>query len=281
LSEMGKLGNKAKMDLKRSKAMMDYTKMQKHLEHPDTKHFLSWDDSTDFTKYSSFMEKSAVLGFKGLTGNTGPIKALLRDLKSKNIPVTRVKPEAVAARSPLTEHLPVGGSIYSRGSWSDAIDGFRGAELKIGKGLPRKNYEFKELPDGTFQTKTWDNIKGGTNPSPIASLFHEAGHDMHYRVARKLNFANNNKHLGHYGTHSTYTDDLLKEIGANNSALQFLRRNNASPQAMAYYKGARTPSFKTYLDAIPADYSHSIVDKVRSLAPGGYTKDLIMRSVLP
>jgi hypothetical protein len=279
LSEMGKLGNKAKMGLKKSKAITDAFNMQKHLEHPDTKHLLSWDDSPDLTKYSSFMEKAAVLGFKALTGNTGPIKALLRDLKSKNIPITRVKPEAIQARKPLTDHLPTGASGYSRGSWNDDINGFRGAELLVQKGLPRTNYGFRQLPDGTFQAKHTEGIRGGTNPSPIASLLHEAGHDMHYRVARKIGLGD--KHLGRYQTGSGYADDLLKEIGANNAALQFLKRHNAAPEAMAYYKGARIPSFKTYLHSVPEEYSHSIVDKVRSLAPNGFTQDLSMRSLLP
>jgi hypothetical protein len=41
LSALGKLGNKAKLDSKKSKAITDAFNMQKHLEHPDTKHFLS------------------------------------------------------------------------------------------------------------------------------------------------------------------------------------------------------------------------------------------------
>jgi hypothetical protein len=279
LSELGKLGNKAKMELKKSKAITDAFNMQKHLEHPDTKHLLSWDDSPDLTKYSSFIEKAAVLGFKALTGNTDPIKALLRDLKSKNIPITRVKPEAIQARKPLTDHLPTGASGYSRGSWNDDINGFRGAELLVQKGLPRTNYGFRQLPDGTFQAKHTEGIRGGTNPSPIASLLHEAGHDMHYRVARKIGLGD--KHLGRYQTGSGYADDLLKEIGANNAALQFLKRHNAAPEAMAYFKGARIPSFKTYLHSVPEEYIHPIVDKVRSLAPNGFTQDLSMRSLLP
>jgi hypothetical protein len=41
LSLFGKLGNKAKLESKKSKSIMDAINMQKHLEHPDTKHFLS------------------------------------------------------------------------------------------------------------------------------------------------------------------------------------------------------------------------------------------------
>jgi len=41
LSALGKLGNKAKLESKKSKSIMDAINMQKHLEHPDTKHFLS------------------------------------------------------------------------------------------------------------------------------------------------------------------------------------------------------------------------------------------------
>ena len=41
LSLFGKLGNKAKLDSKKSKAIMDAIKMEKHIAHPDTQHFLS------------------------------------------------------------------------------------------------------------------------------------------------------------------------------------------------------------------------------------------------
>lgn len=41
LSLFGKLGNKAKLDSKKSKAIMDAIKMEKHITHPDTQHFLS------------------------------------------------------------------------------------------------------------------------------------------------------------------------------------------------------------------------------------------------
>ena len=264
LSELGKLGSKVKMELKKSKAITDAFNMQKHLEHPDTKHFLSWDDSTDFTKYSSFIEKSAVLGFKALTGNTGPIKAIIKEIKGRGIKINRVRPENIEANLPHTSHLPIDTSVAKLNK----------NILNVGKGKPRMYIQ--KTPTGYSYL---EGIIGGTNPSPIASFLHEGGHFLHSGAVKNSPLAKRpdaswlTKDLGAHWVkgQGKHVNTVIDELGANNAALQALQQSGASRDAMNFYTVARKPSFYTYFSKIK-DIDNPVSNKLKAIGQEGYTK---------
>ena len=194
------------------------------------------------------MEKGAVFGYPGLTGNTGPIKALIRQIRATGGTIRRVKPKAVAAQLPHTSQLPVGVSSYSRGSWNPAAENFKYTQLNVGKGKPRNTFTMQPTADGKHAIEYAQGVAGGTNPSPIASLFHEAGHDLHSKAMRRAGIGD--MFGGHEVPGLPQMDKVLNEIGANNAALQFLEQHGAKPEALAYFKGARIPSFNTYTHGV-------------------------------
>ena len=214
------------------------------------------------------MEKGAVFGFKGLTGNTGPIKALIRQVRATGGKVVRVKPKEVAAQSPHTSKLPVGESGYTQGFWDPVTGNFKNTQFDVGKGLPRTTFTMQPTADGRHAMEYTEGVVGGTNPSPIASFFHEVGHDMHSKAMRRAGIGD--MLGGHEVPGLPKMDKVLNEIGANNSALQFLEQHGAKPEVLAYYKGARIPSFNTYTSALKPS-TNPIQQKILDAAPLGYT----------
>lgn len=213
------------------------------------------------------LRKQAVLGFSKLTGHTGPIKALLRQLRADGAVISRVRPSAAEAILPHTAHLPPGVSQYSRGSWDPAAKSFRNTTIRVGKGMPRLNMEMQPVGD-KFTFKYNPGTPGGTNPSPIASLFHEGGHHLHHRAMR-------NSGVGDMmGEHAVpglpHLNSVFNELGANNSALQFMTQAGADPQAIAFYKGVRYPSFETYKHGLP-ESTNSIQQRILSEGKFGFT----------
>jgi hypothetical protein len=214
------------------------------------------------------MHKKAVLGFKALTGHTGPIKAFLRQLRNEGAAVRRVIPETVGARLPNTgAKLPVGTSGYSRGSWDPTQQAFRDTVLDVGKGRPRNTMTMQ--PDaGAFRFTYGQGTPGGTNPSPIASLLHEGGHHMNHRAMRRAGIGDSMG--GHEVPGLPHMDKVMNELGANNSALQFLQQAGARPEAMAYFKGARAPSFSSYVRNLPQT-GNPVQQRILAAGPHGFT----------
>ena len=217
-----------------------------------------------------YMEKGAVLGYKGLTGNTGPIKALIRQIKATGGTIRRVKPKEVAAQLPNTSQLPVGDSKYWRGndSWDPVANRFLSKRFDVGKGIPRNTFTMQPTADGKHAINYAQGVAGGTNPSPIASLFHEAGHDLHSTAMRTSGMGNS------YGMHKVpgvpHMGPIVDELGANNAALQFLEQHGAKPEALAYFKGARIPSFNTYTHGVVPS-TNPIQQKILDAGKFGFT----------
>jgi len=216
------------------------------------------------------MVKGAVLGYKGLTGNTGPIKALIRQIKATGGTIRRVKPKEIAAQLPNTSKLPVGESKYSRptDSWDPVAKNFQGKRLDVAKGRPRNTFTMQPTADGRHATEYTEGVFGGTNPSPIASLFHEAGHDLHSTAMRTAGLGNS------YGMHKVpglpEMGQIVDELGANNAALQFLEQQGAKPEVLAYFKGARIPSYNTYTRGLEPS-TNPIQQKILDAGQFGFT----------
>jgi hypothetical protein len=228
------------------------------------------------------LTKSAFLGAGKLMGNGAAVKAFIRQMRGMNIPIRRVRPENSAAVLPNTSHLPVGSSQHS---FSKVYPGLRKttdlpmntSRLDVGKGRPRVNLQTR---DGNFfQTP---GVQGGTNPSPIVSMFHEGGHALHQRALmraarqspERFGGAPNYKTL-EYGNHvipgQPGLSTVLDEIGANNAALQFGRQAGATPDALNFYRAARQNSFNTYTGAVE---NTPLAKHVMQRGGKGYTDDL-------
>ena len=241
------------------------------------------------------MEKASALGYKALTGNLGPLKQIIKHLRNqgysglggrvhdpnlgrfKHTPISRVIPSNPKAQLPNTQHLPIGESkaFFNSGN---------ARSLVVGKGMPRMNLDIKDKNLVGYIP----GMPGGTNPSPISSFLHEAGHLEHARMVKQLAQSNSKVFgsnlpysLKDYGIHGISSGKynpltLLDEVGANNSALQLLKQTGATPQAQAFYKGVRYPSFKTHLDAAISDQTpnaSSLINKITKEAPHGFTQD--------
>jgi hypothetical protein len=265
LSRMGRAGAMAR-EAKRKAQLMEINPppspdhlMRMHLKHPDTKHFLSI-----LEKDASVLTKSAVLGFKALTGHTGPIKSILREIKGRGIKINRVKPPDPAARSPHTEHLPVGESIAKLNK----------NILEVGKGKPRMHIE--KTPAG--YNYLYDGVKGGTNPSPIASFLHEGGHFLHAGAVKNSPLARRadaswltKEHGSHWVKgQEKAVNTVIDELGANNAAIQALRQSGATPEAIQFYATARKPSFYTYFPAIN-NINTPVANRLKAIGQEGYT----------
>ena len=241
------------------------------------------------------MEKASALGYKALTGNLGPLKQIIKHLRKqgysglggrvhdpnlgrfKHTPISRVIPSNPKAQLPNTQHLPIGESkaFFNSGN---------ARSLVVGKGMPRMNLDIKDKNLVGYIP----GMPGGTNPSPISSFLHEAGHLEHARMVKQLAQSNSKVFgsnlpysLKDYGIHGISSGKynpltLLDEVGANNSALQLLKQTGATPQAQAFYKGVRYPSFKTHLDSAISDQTpnaSSLINKITKEAPHGFTQD--------
>lgn len=265
---------------------------QKLMEAYKAKEYKKWDKKK---AKEEDMEKASALGYKALTGNLGSLKQIIKHLRGqgyggmggrvydpklgrfKHTPISRVIPSNPKAQLPNTQHLPIGESkaFFNSGN---------ARSLVVGKGAPRMNLDIKDKNLVGYIS----GVPGGTNPSPISSLLHEAGHLEHARMVKQL--ANNNSKvfgsnlpysLKDYGIHGISSGKynpltLLDEVGANNSALQLLKQTGATPQAQAFYKGVRYPSFKTHLDKAISDQTtsgSSLINKITKEAPHGFTQD--------
>lgn len=226
------------------------------------------------SKAGSFDEfvKSSVLGYKNLTGHTGPVKELLRQLKNYGIPINRVKPITTEARLPHTEHLLPGRSEVRMSPYFDDLKNkFAGVEINVLKGKPRLLMEMKPNGFGGFLTRFKNGTPGGANESPIASLFHEAGHEMHHKTMFQ---GGEGDRTGFHNTKIPGLDRVLDELGANNAALQLMTQAGAKPEMIAAYKGFRYPSFLTHLEKAKEeglDLGNPIVQKVVNTGKHGYT----------
>lgn len=243
------------------------------------------------------LEKSAVLGFKALTGHLGSIKKIIRAARAdgmqglgttrfdaalgRNVrtPITRVKPAAPLAQAPHTQHLPTGVSQTSRRSYEVGSH-----DVQIQKGLPRQTIELS--PAGVVSYAA--GVKGGTNPSPIASMLHEVGHgyahDSVGRLARATGGfgGRSTRDMRLLGTHELPggyhdLDKVVNELAANNAALQLLRHAGAKPRALSYFQAARQPSFDSYLHAAwnpsyaISDAQRQLLGRVTALGRRGHT----------
>jgi hypothetical protein len=227
-------------------------------------------------------EKSAFLGAGKLMGNGKVVKDFIRHMRGMDIPINRVRPANPAAILANTSHLPVGASQHS---FSKVYPGLRRttdlpmntSSLDVGKGVPRVNLQMR---DGKFfQTP---GVQGGTNPSPIASMFHEGGHAMHQRELLRVAKQSPERFGGvphwktlEYGNHfipgQPGLSTVLDEIGANNAALQFGQQAGATPEAMNFYRAARQNSFNTYKGAVE---NTPLAQQVMQRGGKGYTDDL-------
>jgi hypothetical protein len=214
--------------------------------------------------------KESVLGFKALTGHTGPIKAFLKQLRADDVVVKRVRPATVGAQLPNTGSLPVGtsgGSGYVRGSWDPARQTFRNTEIEVAKGMPRHTLSMQPAGAG-FRYSYGQGAAGGTNPSPIASLLHEGGHHGHHRAMRRAGIGDSMG--GHEVPGLPHMDSVMNELGANNAALQFLQQAGAKPEALAYFKGARQPSFRSYVKNLPQT-NNPVQERILAAGQHGFT----------
>jgi hypothetical protein len=106
------------------------------------------------------------------------------------------------------------------------------------------------------------------NPSPIASMMHEGGHHLHHRAMRRAKLGDISG--GHDIPGLPHMDRVVNELGANNAALQVMQQAGATPQAMAYFKGARSPSFSSYLRDLP-NTGNPIQQRILDAGPQGFT----------
>lgn len=238
--------------------------------------------------------KSSVLGFKALTGSMKSLKAIIQHLRGSGLggmggnefnpqlgrmvrtPIARVRPELEAARLPGTGHLPTGSSHLSQN--------MQGSTIAVGKGAPRLNIEMNPADNSLLYTQ---GIRGGTNPSPIASFLHEGGHFLHHNAVSAAakdpaRFGGvDNAVMKGYGWHRlpgvrSEVNTIMDEAGANSAAMQAMRQSGASQNALNYYQAARAPSFSTYaadvkgplntaeqgvMDATRAGYTNSGMEK--------------------
>lgn len=239
------------------------------------------------------MVKSAVLGFKGLTGNTHFVKDMIRLMRSKGVEISRVRPFSEAAQSINTGSLPYGvSSFIRRGIPKNRPGPFNEADwtehIQVGKGLPRQNLHINTDPITNKPVSyAWrPGAVGGTNPSPISSFFHESGHQLHQQAMRRIFAEAPNKfgpnaswvtkeHGLHHIPDNPRLSTVLDELGANNSALRFMKQRGASEDATKFYKLMRRDSFNTYLNHLKPEHSSDLQQRVIAEGSKGYTPDLM------
>lgn len=248
--------------------------MSKQASHSLTHHF----------RHAAGTTKSAVLGFRALTGNTAPIKAMLRALRADGVAVSRVRPAASTAQLPHTGGLPVGVSTYSMdkilpaGIRRSSEVPYNSFNLTVGKGRPRHVPEFQQGTNG-MEARFAPGAAGGTNPSPIASMMHEGGHHLHMKAMRDA-VRNNPSKFGvaaddvnrfsgeHVIPGQSHLGRVLDELGANNAALQVMQGRGATDEAMQFYKHMRRPSFLTHTYNLPQT---PLADAVLAQGAKGFT----------
>jgi hypothetical protein len=222
-----------------------------------------------------FGMKKQALGFIGMSKL---VKPAIAALKASGGALKRVKPKNEAARLPHTEHLPIG--------TSNASFSAKGApNITVGKGKPKF---IPEVNASGNIVKYSPGVKGGTNPSPVASFLHEFGHVEHAKSLKSLVNSNpkalpfspswQTKELGiHAIPGKRIESQLLNELGANNAALQRLRQSGATPQQLGHYSALRRPSFQTYLKDLESVSEGGLSDigrKIKERGTYGYTPDL-------
>jgi hypothetical protein len=234
-------------------------------------------------------EKSAVLGFKALVGNTAPIKAMLRQLRADGVKINRVRPAASGAQLPGTGHLPVGVSNYRmdkilpEGVRRTSEVPYNDFAINVGKGRARMIPEIQMRPDGQMAARWQQGVAGGTNYSPLSSFMHEGGHHLHQKAMRAAaardpaRFGVAPGDINRYGGQHTIPGQpqlstVLNELGANNAALQVMQGAGASDDAMRFYKHMRRPSFLSHANQTPqTPLSSSILAQGQHGFTPGYT----------
>ena len=191
-------------------------------------------------------------------------RPLIRSLRSKGFNIERIQPlSSEALLKPWHSSLPK----EPMGSNMD----LSGKKIQIAKGQLRS----PQLP-------------GGTNYS-LSTLGHEAGHALHdvqygQYSAGQLGARPNNP------IRAMATP--IRELQANNTALQYMQQMNASPEAVEWYKQTRLPSYKSHLQSArnelisnypPSNpYYHQVRplwERIKSFL--GYTPSLSARTDLP
>ena len=176
----------------------------------------------------------------GLKAPLSAIRNLYRGLQGmgfnkglRGSPFSRIMPEAVAARTQTMQAgkmLPVGTSNHFRGT------------IQVGKGSPRAN--IPGVDTGPFAKPA---VPGGTNPSPLSSAMHEAGHAVHDKQVGNWHW-NASRPLG--DTHPVRNmATIASEFNANNTAVQMMRQAGIPQHLIGGFVAARAPSFATYLSS--------------------------------
>jgi len=176
----------------------------------------------------------------GLKAPLSAIRKLYRGLQGmgfnkglRGSPFSRIMPEAVAARTQTMQAgkmLPVGVSNH-----------FRGA-IQVSKGSPRAN--IPGVDTGRFAKPA---VPGGTNPSPLSTAMHEAGHGVHDKQVGNWHW-NASRPIG--DTHPVrHMAEIASEFNANNTAVQMMRQAGIPQHLVDGFVAARAPSFATYLSS--------------------------------